>query len=116
MNTSFEDGSHIIYVNGSYENDGDPIGRLMHDFRCKEADNMFYEELQDSVRHFKETEGGRSQMCKAMEERIDRENTKRRVKDVKSLMKNLSLTAEQAMDAINCTPEERTELLKQIDS
>lgn len=33
----FEDGSHILYVNGSYKNDDDPIGKLMHDFRRKES-------------------------------------------------------------------------------
>ena len=32
--TYFGDGSHIIYVNGSYKDDSDPVGRLMHDFRC----------------------------------------------------------------------------------
>lgn len=30
----FGDGSHILYVNGSYKDDKDPVGRLMHDFRC----------------------------------------------------------------------------------
>ncbi len=30
--------------------------------------DMFYQELAEPVRHFKETEGGRSQVCKAMED------------------------------------------------
>ena len=42
----FEDGSHIIYVNGSYKNDDDPVGKLMHDFRCT-----------SSIRKRKEREG-----------------------------------------------------------
>ena len=71
--TLFGDGSHIIYVNGSYKDDDDPVGKLMHDFRCTSAADMFYQELAKPVRHFKETEGGRSKVCKAMEERIDRE-------------------------------------------
>lgn len=33
-NEEFGDGSHIIYVNGAYKNDEDPIGRLVHDFGC----------------------------------------------------------------------------------
>mgnify|MGYP004610645881 CR=1 FL=1 len=110
LNTFFEDGSHIIYVNGSYENDDDPVGRLMHDFRCKEADDMFYEELQDSVRHFKETEGGRSQMCKAMEERIDRKT----IHYIQSMMEKLSISEEQAIDLLDCTEEEKERLLKQL--
>jgi hypothetical protein len=66
--TLFGDGSHIIYVNGSYKNDSDPVGKLMHDFRCTSAADMLCPELAESVRHFKETEGGRSQVCKAVEE------------------------------------------------
>ena len=32
-NKKFEDGSHIVYVNGAYR-DETPIGKLMHDFSC----------------------------------------------------------------------------------
>lgn len=39
--TYFGDGSHIIYVNGSYKDDNDPVGRLMHDFRCVNYADMF---------------------------------------------------------------------------
>lgn len=65
---AFEDGSHIIYVNGSYKDDGDPVGRLMHDFGCISAEDMYYPALAKSVRYFKESEGGRGVMCKAFEE------------------------------------------------
>ena len=46
----FEDGSHIIYVNGSYKNDDDPVGKLMHDFRCTSSIDMFYDELKNTVK------------------------------------------------------------------
>lgn len=62
----FKDGSHIIYVNGSYRGN-DPIGMLMEDFACKDSEDMHYAELADGVRHFKE-EGGRYFMCQAVEE------------------------------------------------
>ena len=64
----FGDGSHILYVNGSYKDDNDPVGRLMHDFRCVSSVDMFYPLLAEQVRHFKETEGGRKIMCKAVED------------------------------------------------
>jgi len=64
----FADGSHIIYVNGSYKNDEDPIGKLMHDFRCTSSVDMFYKELARQVQYFKETEGGRKVMCKTFRE------------------------------------------------
>lgn len=67
----FNDGSHIIYVNGEYNNVVSPIGLLMHDFRCTSAKSMHYKVLADRVRYFKETEGGRENMCKLMEDLRD---------------------------------------------
>jgi hypothetical protein len=61
----FDDGSHIVYVNGSYKGD-DAIGKLMHDFGCKESKDICYPELAKGVKHFKE-EGGRKIMCEAVE-------------------------------------------------
>lgn len=64
----FGDGSHILYVNGSYKDDKDPVGRLMHDFRCSSSVDMFYPLLAEQVKHFKETEGGREVMSKNVED------------------------------------------------
>jgi predicted thioesterase len=61
----FGDGSHIIYVNGSYRGD-DAIGRLVHDFRCSNADDMYYSQLADGVRYYKES-GGKEKMCEKVE-------------------------------------------------
>lgn len=63
----FGDASHIMYVNGAYRGD-DPLGRLMHDFSCTDADDMNYGKLSDRVRYFKETEEGVEAMSRAMEE------------------------------------------------
>lgn len=52
----FGDSSHIIYVNGAYRDDT-PIGRLMHDFSCTKPDDMYYSELAERTRYFKEKEG-----------------------------------------------------------
>lgn len=65
----FADGSHILYVNGAYAGDDD-IGKLMHDFRCTNADDMHYELMARATRYYKETPEGVSYMCKVMEERI----------------------------------------------
>ena len=65
LDTCFQDGSHIVYVNGRYRGN-DSIGQLMHDFRCKKAKDMYHKELADSMKHFKE-EGGRRVMCEAVE-------------------------------------------------
>lgn len=63
----FEDGSHILYVNGAYRSDT-PIGKLMHDFSCTDAADMYYGTLANRVRFFKESKEGIEIMCKAMED------------------------------------------------
>ena len=63
----FEDGSHILYVNGAYRGDT-PVGKLMHDFSCTNAADMYYGTLADRVRFFKESKEGIEIMCRAMED------------------------------------------------
>ena len=63
----FGDGSHIIYVNGTYRGD-DEIGKLMHDFSCTNPDDMNYETLAKKARYFKQNEKGVAAMCKIMED------------------------------------------------
>lgn len=67
LDESFEDGSHIMYVNNSYQSTDDDIGKLMHDFRCTTADDMYFKVLADRVKYFKESEGGQASMCRIME-------------------------------------------------
>ena len=64
----FGDGAHILYVNGEYRNLEHPVGSLMHDFNCKGAKDMVNPLLAEEVRYLKETEGGRSQMSRILEE------------------------------------------------
>lgn len=111
---SFGDGSHIIYVNGNYKDDNDPVGRLMHDFRCTSAVDMFYQELAKSVRHFKETEGGQNQVCKAMEERIDKERIETLFDVVKNLMEAMKMSAEQAMTTLKISDADKAVLTKRF--
>ena len=112
--TLFGDGSHIIYVNGSYKNDSDPVGKLMHDFRCTSAVDMFYKELAKSVRHYKETVGGRSQVCKAMEERINKERIETLFDVVKNLMEAMKMPADQAMAVLKISDADRAVLAKRF--
>ena len=51
----FGDGSHIIYVNGSYRDDTDSVGKLMHDFSCTKPDYMNYEALAKKARYISRT-------------------------------------------------------------
>jgi hypothetical protein len=120
----FCDGSHIIYVNGSYEGN-DPVGRLIHDFKCKESKDMYYKEFSKGVRHFKETEGGRQVMCQAVEEygnqrakeaaeAAEKKAEKKQIEILKNLMNNMHLSLEEAMDAIGVQEEEKEMLVKKF--
>nr|WP_299317682.1 Rpn family recombination-promoting nuclease/putative transposase [uncultured Blautia sp.] len=68
---TFGDGSHIIYVNSSIQDEDTALGRLMHDLHCKNADEMHSEVLAKRVSELKETEGGTGSMCEALEELME---------------------------------------------
>ena len=63
----FDDGAHILYVNGAYR-DETPVGKLMHDFSCTDPSEMYYGPLADRVRFFKESKEGIAVMCRVMED------------------------------------------------
>lgn len=63
----FEDGEHILYVNGEYRGDSD-IGKLMHDFNCTKADDMYFELMANRTRYLKENPKGVSEMCRIIED------------------------------------------------
>ena len=63
----FDDGEHILYVNGEYRGASD-IGKLMHDFSCTDADDMNFELMAERTKYLKENPKGVSEMCKVMED------------------------------------------------
>jgi len=84
---SFEDGSHIVYVNGAYRDDT-PIGRLMHDFACTDPAKMYYDELAERVRFFKESKEGITVMSHVMEDMRNKylkEGMKKGIREEKEL-------------------------------
>lgn len=113
----FNDGSHIVYVNGSYAGE-DAIGKLMHDFGCKESKDIYYSELAKGVKHFKEEEGGRKIMCEAVEKYAEQKAERKRVdalcEAVMNLMETMKLSAEQAMSAIKVSENDKEILLKRL--
>lgn len=67
----FGDGSHIIYVNSSIQDEDTDLGRLMHDLHCKNAEDMYSEVLARRVSELKETEKEENiGMCDALEKLI----------------------------------------------
>ena len=117
----FNDGEHILYINGSYRDDSD-IGKLLHDFFCWNPDDMVYDLLRETTRYYKEDPKGVAIMCEAFEEvrnegrnegRIEgKEQT--RIESIQNLMKTMALTAQQAMDALLIPIAEQADLLAKL--
>ena len=49
----FDDGSHIIYVSADLADYDTELGKLMHDLRCTDPEEMEYDVLKERVRYFK---------------------------------------------------------------
>lgn len=62
----FPDCAHIIYVDSKNQEDT-ALGRLMHDFHCKEPEEMYNSVLRQQVYQFKNTREGVKLMCREMD-------------------------------------------------
>ena len=105
------DDRHIIFVNGDNKDEGTRIGKLVHDFKCTSANDMYYDVLAKRVRHFKETEGGNEHMCEIFEN-VRKEAAKEAAKEttlnnIKNLTKNLKLTVDQSMQALGISDDDQ---------
>lgn len=117
----FDDGEHIIYVNGEYQGDND-IGKLMADFRTRSTDDIYFRELAEPIRYFKGTKEGVSSMCKVIETIRAEERAEGRVEGeinmlmltVSSLMENMKIPALTAMDMLKVPEDRREEVLSRL--
>lgn len=102
LSQPFDDGAHILYVNGEYRDDSD-IGKLMHDFNCTDADDMNFPILAEKTRYLKENPRGVSEMCRVMEELRDESYAEGREEQAQMTARNLyvqGLPIEQIARAI----------------
>ena len=98
----FNDGSHILYVNGKYRGD-DEIGKLMHDFSCTNPDDMNFEALAKKARYFKQDEKGVTVMCKIMEDMRNekaKEIAIRMIKDGELSLEKIALYSGLSIDEV----------------
>lgn len=113
----FDDGAHILYVNGAFRDDS-PIGRLMHDFSCTKAADMHYPVLAGRVRYFKETMEGSDTMCRVMEEMCEKERKKEREKNQRTSAQRMlsigKLTLEEVAECASLTLEEVKRLAEEM--
>ena len=113
----FNDGEHIIYVNGADRDSSTALGRLMHDFFCTDPDDMNYQQLAKKARFFKENEEGKAAMCKVLEDM--RNETAREAAELKSieiakrLIAQGKLSLEDIADAADLPVEKVREISEQ---
>lgn len=109
-----------MYVNGEYRGD-DAIGHLMHDFGCRNADDMHYDELAERVRfHKQQSKGVEKTMCRIFEEygnevaaeRVAKAKAEWNSELVESLLRDGSLSLER-IAAIAKVPLEQVRQISQ---
>ena len=83
----------------SSKDDGGELGRLMHDFRAKEAKEMQAGALTDRVHELKETEKGVEHMCKEMEQLCDEARMDEKKETARNL-NDMGLPIEQIAQAL----------------
>lgn len=93
----FNDESHIIYVNSKIQDDTE-LGRLMHDFNCKNPKNMYNKILANRVSELKETTKGVDTMSHEMEQ-LFKELCKEEIKE-NTLSMSVEMAANMAADGI----------------
>ena len=111
----FNDGEHIIYVNGADRDSSTALGRLMHDFFCTDPDDMNYQQLAKKARFFKENEEGKAAMCKVLEDMRNEtamhereEMAKRLIAQGKLSIEDIAEVAELSIDKIRELSEQRS--------
>lgn len=115
INCLFDDKEHIIFVNGAYQGN-DNIGKLMHDFRSSNPNDMLLEPLKETVYRYKNNPEEVVRMCKEIEdwmkeERAEGEATgeargeargkeNERMNSIRAIMDTAGVTAEKAMEML----------------
>lgn len=111
------------------------MGKLMHDFRCTRAEDMYYPALAERVRYLKEHEEGKDFMSGVLEEwreaiiqetkaeaekalQAEREAAEKAAAEEKSriarrVLKNHKLNEEEVVQYFGLTPEEVRKLSEQ---
>jgi hypothetical protein len=105
----FEDGEHILYVNGEYRGDSE-LGKLMHDFNCTNAGDMEFSLLAERTKYLKENPKGVSEMCKVMEDMRNEAEKKKAVDIASNLLLLGKLTYEEIVKCSGLKMDEVMEL------
>ena len=123
----FNDGTHIIYVNGSYKGEkGKPLDDLIHDFFCANPSEMRHKQLAERVSFLKENKGDvgkmsniiaeifKDEIAEAAQKAAAESEKKKLLENIRSLMETTKWTAKQAMDALKVPEKEQEKYIALI--
>lgn len=72
----FKDDAHIIYVNTDYQDENSDLGKLIHDLKCQNPEDMYYPEFANRMAYLKSNKKEVNTMCRAVTELVDEALTK----------------------------------------
>lgn len=101
----FNDGSHIIYVNSTIQDDT-ALGRLMADFYRTSASEISYKLLAERVGYYKNNEEGNRIMCKIIEDLVNEERKDERIETALRMIADGEVDVEKISRYTNLSPAE----------
>ena len=121
LDSDYDDKSKILIVNGAYQGHDD-IGKLVHDLKCTDPNDMHNPVLRQRVSYLKDDTGGVKEMCKiwdeikemGKEEGIAEGQMKGKIegeynsnlKSLKNIMLKLNIDLKEAMNMLDISLEE----------
>lgn len=119
------DGAHLLYANASWRGD-DELGSLMADF-CESDPNKIRDGmLRERVQYLKRDPEGVREMCRISEEiynegrlegrreGIEQGARERLVENVRSMVRNLRISAQQALEVLDVPESERPRIIAML--
>lgn len=106
---AFDDGAYIVYVNGEKRTEHTPLGRLMHDFFCRDAKDMYNKKLAARVSYLKDDQGGVKVMCELMQKLFDKEKV-----EVAERMLKKGYEQKEVAEILQISNEEVEAIAKQL--
>ena len=84
----------------------------MHDFYCKNANEMYNKTLVKRVKHFKEDSKGLNEICAIMDELTSKAAKeaviKTKLENIKNIINNFNVTVEKAMSTLKISKDDYT--------
>ena len=118
---TLNDGIHLLYANAAWRGD-DELGRLMADFCESDPDKIRDNMVRKRVQYLKRDPEGVREMCRISEEifnegveqGIEQGARDKLLENVRSMVKNLQITAQQALDALDVPRSEQARYIAML--